>query len=408
MKSGRVRTSRFGDGPLRLVVAKGLFALVVAAIVAMPSAFAQEPPPRDFATWLDAVNTHVPGLPDEPVRRVAPWPRGDLEAVLSHVSRQEPDERLQTVERALVLHTDIAMVYRRPDGGYSNVPPGTNPIALVQDGRAVGQASGTFHWELARRLLDRLPRGEERSHVGRRFYRATAALLQSWGEYPELNAHLAVGQRLLGDDAVLLMYEGTRYQAYASPKLQRFLDEQRRTSRVRIPVATGAAPGVGLLATPPGSSASLTEAERLFRRAIAIDPTLVEARIRLAHVLSERGRHDAASTELTRVTSASLPPLLDYYASLVAGRVARAREAFAEAQQAFERAAAIYPHAPAPRFGLSELAIARGDRAASLEHLTRVSSNVRVDDREPWWRIERTHAPSAAELIVEMRNAVRR
>lgn len=375
---------------------------------------AQVPPPAKptpFAVWLDAVDTHVPGARDEPVRRVASWSRDELTALLPHVSRQPAADRLRIVERALVLHTDIAIAHRVPQGGYLDLAAGSNTSTLVQDGRSVGQTAGTFHWEFARRLIDRLPRGDDRLRVGRRFYRAAGALLQTWTEYPELTFHLAAARRVLGEDAVLLMYEGTRDQAYAGPRIQRFFDEQRGASRNRASMSTAVAPvrSMAPAPPPPPSVSSLqTRAERLFRRALELDSTLVEARIRLAHVLGDRGRHADAAAELARATTQPLPHVLDYYAALLTGRGQRALGNIDAAGTAFERAASLFPRAPAPRYGLSEIAMTRGDRPAALSHLLEANGFARLDGNEPWWWILRAHEPAATDLIDDMRRAVQR
>ncbi len=119
----------------------------------------------------------------------------------------------------------------------------------------------------------------------------------------------------------------------------------------------------------PSIRDSRTQAERLFRRALTIDPTLSEARIRLAHLLGDGGRHTEAAAELKRLTTGQLPPFLDYYASLVTARTSRARGELDAARAAFEHAATVYPNAPAPRLGLSELAMAQGRPADSLAQL---------------------------------------
>jgi tetratricopeptide (TPR) repeat protein len=394
---------------------------VAVFVVAITSSLtAQAPDPRstrrDWQAWLDAVNTHVPGERDDAVARLAPWSRDELEsAVFGTLRRQRPASQLGIVERGLVLHADIA-VLNRTARGYALPPSGSNTpynTTLFQDGRAVGVMYGTIHWEFGRRLLERLPKGDEGLHISRRFYRTAGAMLQLWGEYPELTRHLAAGRRALGDDPVLLLYEGTQAQAYAGPRLQRFFDERRRSGPTMLTAAPssrgGAAPEMpslpGALPTINGSRA---QAERLFRRAIAIDPTLTEARIRLAHVLGDSERHDEAAAELQRAMVSPLPPMLDYYSSLLAGREARARGQLDAARTAFERAAALYPGASAPRYGLSEVAMARGDRTQSLSHLLDGARAAGAEANEPWWWVDRAHDPAAATLMAEMQRAVSR
>jgi tetratricopeptide (TPR) repeat protein len=323
---------------------------------------------------------------------------------LPRVARRQPADRLRIVERALVLHTDIATMHRGPRD-YRGLAPGRNVASLFQDGQVQGQAAGTYHWEFARRLIEQLPRGEERLRVGRLFYRATGALLQGWMEYAELRPHLAAAGRVLPEDPVLLLYVGTMDHAYGGPRMQRFFDDQERAARTG-PITSNQTVSIpSSLPSPrrPTSSTFLGLAERTFRRTLEIEPGLVEARIRLAHVLSDLQRYDEAVATLAPIATMPLPPLMDYYASLVAGRAARARGETDAAQAAFERAAVIYPRAPAPWYGLSDLAASRGDAIQALDYLQRVAMTKYEAGGEPWWQLDRIHSPSAQELIDEMR-----
>jgi tetratricopeptide (TPR) repeat protein len=195
--------------------------------------------------------------------------------------------------------------------------------------------------------------------------------------------------------------------------MQRFFDERRRSQSggrppmlTTLPEQSGAAP-VTVMPSLPSALPSVREsralAERAFRRALSLDPSLAEARIRLAHLLGDGGRHDRAAAELARLAPETLPSMLAYYAALLTGREARALGRFTSAREAFTRAATLYPNAPAPRHGLSELAMAQGDPAASLAHLDRASTAAEAAVDEPWWWIDRVHDPSAETLIGDLR-----
>ena len=360
----------------------------------------------DYPTWLEAVETHAPGANDQAATRLATWSRDDLDDLVAAFWRQPlRNDQLRLLERALILHADIAILNRNLRG--YDLPPGEGTTVLVEDGRAIGEMSRTAHWNVARRLLAAMPAGSERARVGRQFYRATGAVLQQWGELPELTTHLEEGQRLVGDDPVLLLYEGTMHQAYAGPRYQRVFDERVRATFARGSAVTQAGlPTVkNLPPVLPSVRGSRSQAERLFRRALALDPGLVEARIRLAHVLSDAGRHNEAATELKRVAGESRPGFIDYYASLMTGRVSRTRGQLDAARAAFEHAASVYATAPAPRLALSELALARGDREESLAQLRQAAPSDRSDVEEPWWWLDRVHEPSAQSLIGDLRRA---
>jgi hypothetical protein len=359
----------------------------------------------DWAVWLEAVTIHTPGQRDASVGRVSTWTREQIAAVLPLVSQLPPDERVRVLSRALALHADIAL-FSRTTTGYE-LPHRERPITLFADGREVGQMFGTFHWDVCRRLVEGLPRGDERTRLARVFYRATGAVLQLWAEHPELQLHLRAAARVMDEDAVLIMYEGTLYQVYADARSQRYFDQRREASGAR-----GRAnlmrplPGTGLASTAeagPTLEVSNRQAEGLFRRALAIDPLLHEARVRLAHILHNRGRHEDAARELARIAAAAGPPsspFLDYYVAMLIGRVTRARGQLDAAEAAFERGLVAQPQAQAPRLALSELAMARGDAQAAARYLLPLTTGAAGDD--PWWRVGRLHATPVGALLDEM------
>jgi hypothetical protein len=360
---------------------------------------------RDWTAWLEAVTTHTPGQRDASVGRVSTWTREQVEDVLPLVSRLPPDERVRVLSRALALHADIAL-FSRTTTGYE-LPHRERPITLFADGRAVGQMFGTFHWDVCRRLVERLPRGDERTRLARVFYRAAGAVLQLWAEHPELQVHLRAAARVMDDDAVLIMYEGTLHQVYADARSQRYFDQRRQASGVRGPSGLmRPLPGTGFSSTAevgPTLEVSRRQAERLFRRALSLDPLLHEARVRLAHVLHDRGRHEEAARELARLPApADEPssPFLDYYVAMLTGRVTRALGQLDAAEAAFERGLAAQPQAQAPRLALSELAMARGDAQTAARYLLPLTTGAAGDD--PWWRVGRLHAVPVGALVEEM------
>jgi tetratricopeptide (TPR) repeat protein len=374
-----------------------LAALAAVCLLVGTAPAAQQRPggPRDWTTWLNAVNTHEPGALDDAVMTVGRWSMRELQSASAPLGRQIGDQ-FQVLQRAVILHVDAAILHHSTEGNAT--PSGSSNAILYLDGRAVGRVATTVHWEFARRLLARPPvavKGEREVRLSRQFYRAAAATLQLWGDRPELTLHLDAGRDLLGEDAVLLLYDGTHHQATAGPRM----------ALVRAAASRGPRPRI---ARPKPANVVVVEeardnAQRLFRRALAIDPSLAEARIRLANVLSDINRHDEALAQLESAKRAPLSKPLDYLASLLLGRVQRARGEFDAARAAFEHAAALYPGASAPQFGLSEVALARGDRAASLALLPRTGEAAAVDTLDPWWQIDRIHSPSAQELIDDLR-----
>jgi tetratricopeptide (TPR) repeat protein len=371
---------------------------------------------RTWKEWAEAARTHVPGQLDAAARTLAGWTRAELLGAVAALPGNSPDAH-QIVGRAIVLHVDIAIGHRSSTG--YRLPPGTRATVLLSDGRERAQMLGTYQWEIARRTLERLAPGDERTRMARLFYRATAAVLQYWGEYPELEPHLREAARVIEDDPVLLLYEGTTHQAYAGPRIQQFLST-RRTGETSGPLSAPA-PGAGQSglitdyrrAVPaatqsPSVSAERRRAESLFRRALERDPTLHEARIRLAHMLLDRDRRDEALQELDRATSAPLPPFLEYYAMLLVGRIQLAAGRTNLARPAFDRAAALYPTAQSPRLALSHLAILEFRHREAIDQLPAAVTSEARDDHDPWMLVHRAHAPVADVLLGEMRRELSR
>ena len=115
----------------------------------------------------------------------------------------------------------------------------------------------------------------------------------------------------------------------------------------------------------------LGHAERALRRALAIDPALVEARIRLAHVLDARGKSGEASALARKALEAPLPAFLEYYGAMVLGRSEARLGHQAEAYEAFARAARCYPGAQSAQVALSHVLLLEGRAEQAFETVAR-------------------------------------
>ena len=111
---------------------------------------------------------------------------------------------------------------------------------------------------------------------------------------------------------------------------------------------------------PAAARVELGVAGRELRRAMTLDPTLHEARIRLAHVLSRLG-DDRQAVEVVRpALEAPLAPFSEFYAALILGRSEEQLGRFDEAGVAYARAAARFPGAQSAEIGRSRVALAQG------------------------------------------------
>ncbi len=96
-----------------------------------------------------------------------------------------------------------------------------------------------------------------------------------------------------------------------------------------------------------------------------------------------------------------------YYGSLFAGDAAEALGRMEEARAAYERAAALYPKAHAPRFALSQLAARAGDTIAASQTLELVLSGPDpAPDDDPFWTYHEAAGRDADALLAEAYRAL--
>jgi tetratricopeptide (TPR) repeat protein len=300
------------------------------------------------------------------------------------------------LRRAALLHTDIAFIGRAPDEGVVSGGSALQGIRLdVSDGRGMGFAQSTVHWEIARQLLDFvIPAGEDRpapSRDGmvRQWYHAVAAWRQSRETHD--TRHLDLARQLFPDDADILFLSGCQHETYAGAPIQ---------NAVRSSVLP-----TGFKLDIDADRAELRLAEGFFRRALAARPDFAEAHLRLGRVLLLRGRPAEASIELQQAIGSVKGDQLLYFAELFAGAAHEALSQFDAARASFEKAADLYPTAQSPLLALSALARRRGDRVAALRALRdlfELPSDESLEG-EPWWLYTVAQARNADALLEELR-----
>jgi tetratricopeptide (TPR) repeat protein len=372
--------------------------------------------------WLGAVLAHTPGELDDAAVIVGPWPQRDLNALVGDLQKHfrffqegrapsafvsifrrdglvDQAAMNRTLKLAALLHADVGVLHRT-SAGYA-LPPDDRSIRILSDGRQVGIRGGTPHWAFARALLDAVqPRPVKDDYV-RLWYRATTAFFYHWSDYAEGPPHLHHARTLFPDDGVLMMYEGALHEAYADPRVQTAVGAFRSPIATDLPSAMSQVTG----SIAQADNEWRTAADR-FRRALEVEPALIEARVRLGHVLERLGRYNDAVAELERALREGPSEALEYYAQIVLGRAYQAQARIDPAARAFERARALYPGAQSPRLALSEMARDRGDRIAALEALGPIATpRAGADRRDPYWTYHQTHVPGADALIADLRRA---
>ncbi len=308
-------------------------------------------------------------------------------AARAAAARERGDDNY-VLRRGALLHADAAMLSATSlvplDAGG---PAADQPIRVrIDDGQQTDIGLGEIHWEIARVLLDRVR--PERDAMVNLWYRATAAWMQNSEQYND--KHLVRARNMFPDDADIAFLSGCQREIYAGANFQSAARSAVLPSGITLDIGS--------------ESRNLKDAEGFFRRALALNPRLVESRVRLGHVLLARGKAQDASDELRPAVAAADDPLLLYFGSMFLGAAEEALGHFPDARDSYARAAALYPRAQSPYLALSALATRRGDRAGALAEIQHVFDlkGAAEERADPWWVYLVAQARNADALLEEL------
>jgi tetratricopeptide (TPR) repeat protein len=183
---------------------------------------------------------------------------------------------------------------------------------------------------------------------------------------------LARGLELFPDSAELLLAAGAVDESFARADVQRDV----RESGIRNRRGVLAEFSIG------NSGAQLERAARHLRKALALDPSLAEARLRLGHVLLEDNQVEEARRQLEQTLLEAQEPFVVYHALLFLGRLQQGLGHTAAAREYFETAVARFPRIQTPRVALSGLLAGLGDRTSALETLQPAMSAGEASNQE--------------------------
>ncbi len=129
------------------------------------------------------------------------------------------------------------------------------------------------------------------------------------------------------------------------------------------------------------------QAERALRDALALDPGLQEARLRLGQLLVDRGRLAQAESFLDQVEAGAADDRQRYLARLFLGRLAAARGRVDDAAGFYRRALEAWPDSQAARLALAQaLEQSSGPSVAWPLVAGSLAASGRLDrTRDPWW-----------------------
>jgi tetratricopeptide (TPR) repeat protein len=392
--------------------------------------------------WVGFVKGHTPGRQDAAARAVSQLPLETRQALypalplfLSRLKGQYSTARTAVqrrileiareaeltlgangfLKRAAVLHADAAMSLG--PRAWEPVEPGqagalrapASPLLsdrslfLDHDGEILGEVRANWNWPFARSLLDLVePKPAEDPFVPA-WYHATTAFMFANGMYGEVSSHLAQAADALPDDPRILFDRGCFLEIQGLPISQVLLtDTDLQALRAQQMGARNARPAQSrgvTLGIPPKEQAN-DRAEALFRRALRANPYYVEARVRLARLLTVRKRYEEAAGELDKALEGGQGGVVTFYARLFAGRAAQSLGRLDEAARHYEAARALFPGAQSALLARSQLALLQADVPTALdriEHLDKSSSAA-----DPWWRYHFATGRDVDALLADM------
>jgi tetratricopeptide (TPR) repeat protein len=293
------------------------------------------------------------------------------------------------LHRAAILHTDV--VTQAADlAAQAGATSSSGPLRWsIGDGTGRAAEGLNLHWELARMLLAAATPDPRRDPFVRDWYRATVAIGQAVEYFDVLQ--IGEGLRLFPDDPELLLLKGAEREAMASPLFQAFARS----------IGPSLRSGIGSVGR------ELDAAADFYRRALAADPQLAEARIRLGRVLGLQGRAEEAVRELESALAADLDSQHRYFALLFLGAAREGLGQPADAVQAFEQAARA-EGARVPHLAIARLAREHGDRAQTTASLERALAPLTRDAAiDPWWLYHSAQGRRRAPWLDDLRRRAR-
>jgi tetratricopeptide (TPR) repeat protein len=191
------------------------------------------------------------------------------------------------------------------------------------------------------------------------------------GDLPQIQAPLARAQQRFPQDPLVALALGALDEAHAAPNAlveasagrQGSLEKWRQEER----------------------DFRLGQALAAYRQAIALDPTLAEAHLRLGHVLLLTGRTDDADAAFARASAETGDTRWRYLAELLRADAADARGDRAAARQRYQAALEAWPGAQSPVLALSRLDASAGDWPAAQTRLAAFGPHAGGRPEDPWW-----------------------
>ena len=151
------------------------------------------------------------------------------------------------------------------------------------------------------------------------------------------------------------------------------------------------------------------KARQAFEDALAVDPEIVEARLRLGRVLWLLGRPVPARAALEAVLAKHAEAPDQYLAHLFLGRILEAEENFAAAEEHYRVALALQPLSEIAAVALSHARFIQGDVEGARSLLSAGIDAVRKRrDYDPWMPYLLPQTPDGEAIMADLRRSASR
>jgi VWFA-related protein len=266
-------------------------------------------------------------------------------------------------EAAAMLLTDQDALERNSRPGLEEAPPLPAPLLGA-----------------ARQFLELIPDPERRRRFERPWLLAVALHLFQHGQWPLALSYMDLGLQRYPEDARLLLARGSLLETVGFQQLQLVSPDDvvaAPTQSRRDDAWKQASAGRSLLA----------QAESCYGRALKANPGLLEARVRLGHVLHRMNQPEKAARELEGVLAEpDANAHLRYLAWLFLGAIREAQGRPTDGVLAYRAAIGLLPESQAAYVALSHALHRVGEREASLEPLRETLGRAgRGHESDPWW-----------------------
>jgi hypothetical protein len=319
----------------------------------------------DLSAYREIVHRYRSGAVAEAVASVTSWPGERLVRTARRLRSRDPAVKqidpwdIAELDAASLLHLEVAVAH-----------PGQ-------------RGTEALHLQIVREDLRTLRRLDPFSPLTADLHLALALYLQGQLRLEDLESFFGEIGTTLASHGRLLLAQATLHEVLASRRLA-----PARSARLA-----------------PGAEESLETAERVLREALAAAPRLSEARLRLGHVVVQRGRIDEGLALLHTARQESEEPTDRYFAELFTGQAQVLAGRTDLAERAFEAALAECPCGQAAAVARAHLAF-RERRYDEVRDLVAAALRPADGCDDPWAFYDYGQANRLGELIGALRRDV--